>query len=257
MYHPPRGGVRGGRDQFKWEDVKTDKYRENYLGHSVFAPVGRWQQGKDLNWYSKEGEQTQAQKDELRAIKEAEADVMAEFLGAGKKKVTTGNVTQQELSNVLKREQDDDEEVNENIKEATMDAVKGLGFKSSGRILINEMIPGESEAIVEEFLTKKDDSRRHKNEHNSVIMPENLSEDHSKSKKRKREKEKKHKHHSNKDKHRKHKEHKEHKEYKKSKVSQQEVELSDLSNRDHKRHSSDRKRHSSRHHFSDKDVKKV
>ncbi|CAG8433281.1 4162_t:CDS:2 [Diversispora eburnea] len=206
MYHPPRGGVRGGRTSI-----------EKIILAIQF--LHQWE-GKDLNWYSKEGEQTQAQKDELRAIKEAEAD-----------KVATGNVTQQELSNVLKREQDDDEEDNENIKEATMDAAKGLGFKSSGRILINEMIPGESEAIVEEFLIKKDDSRQHTNEHNSVIMSENLSEDHS----------------NNKDKHRKHKEHKE---YKKNKVSQQEVELSDLSNRDHKRHSS-------RHHFSDKDIKNV
>lgn len=33
MYHPSRGGVRGGQDQFDWEDVKGDKHRENYLGN--------------------------------------------------------------------------------------------------------------------------------------------------------------------------------------------------------------------------------
>ena len=33
IYHPSRGGVRGGRDQFNWEDVKEDKDRENYLGN--------------------------------------------------------------------------------------------------------------------------------------------------------------------------------------------------------------------------------
>ena len=32
IYHPSRGGVRGGADQFDWEDVKTDKDRECYLG---------------------------------------------------------------------------------------------------------------------------------------------------------------------------------------------------------------------------------
>ena len=32
MHHPSRGGVRGGKDQFEWESVKTDKHRENYLG---------------------------------------------------------------------------------------------------------------------------------------------------------------------------------------------------------------------------------
>lgn len=33
---------------FSWEDVKGDKYRENYLGHSVKASVGRWQKGKAM-----------------------------------------------------------------------------------------------------------------------------------------------------------------------------------------------------------------
>lgn len=32
--------------EFSWEDVKVDKHRENYLGHSLKAPVGRWQKGK-------------------------------------------------------------------------------------------------------------------------------------------------------------------------------------------------------------------
>lgn len=32
IYHPSRGGVRGGKDQFNWDDVKTDKDRESYLG---------------------------------------------------------------------------------------------------------------------------------------------------------------------------------------------------------------------------------
>lgn len=30
-------GSRGGRDEFKWEDVKTSGHRENYLGHSLMA----------------------------------------------------------------------------------------------------------------------------------------------------------------------------------------------------------------------------
>ena len=45
---PARGGNRGGKDQFNWESVKSDKDREFYLGHSVKATTGRWQKGEAM-----------------------------------------------------------------------------------------------------------------------------------------------------------------------------------------------------------------
>src|SRR5277367_4807464 len=89
-------GSRGGVD-FKWSDVTTSQHRENYLGHSLMAPVGRWQKNRDLNWYAKadsdnvlnkdgqsetaEEKRARERKEEIRRIKEAEEDALAKALG--------------------------------------------------------------------------------------------------------------------------------------------------------------------------------
>ncbi|KAF3490635.1 uncharacterized protein GIQ15_00152 [Arthroderma uncinatum] len=78
-------GSRGGQTEFKWSDVKDSSRRENYLGHSLMAPVGRWQQGRDLSWYAKGEEDPDAAKrardEEIRKIKEAEQEAIARALG--------------------------------------------------------------------------------------------------------------------------------------------------------------------------------
>lgn len=88
MYHPTRGGARGGAAEFSWETVKASKDREFYLGNSVAAPTGRWQDGRDINWYNKDtastshaGQAEERRRAELRAIKQAEEEALYAKLG--------------------------------------------------------------------------------------------------------------------------------------------------------------------------------
>ncbi|KAI9508597.1 kinase phosphorylation protein-domain-containing protein [Russula earlei] len=87
MFEPIRGGTRGGQAEFKWSDVSADKDRENYLGHSINAPTGRWQKNKDVHWYNRDTTESQTERmEEIRKIKEAEAEALSVALGFGPSK---------------------------------------------------------------------------------------------------------------------------------------------------------------------------
>ncbi|OXG98914.1 hypothetical protein C370_07451 [Cryptococcus neoformans A1-35-8] len=88
MYDGPvRGGTRGGQGDFRWSAVADDKHRENYLGHSINAPVGRWAKNKDIHWYNRDvddGDTERAAREraeEIARVKQQEEDALAEALG--------------------------------------------------------------------------------------------------------------------------------------------------------------------------------
>lgn len=188
MHHPSRGGVRGGQDQFDWEDVKADKYRESYLGHSIKAPVGRWQKGKDLHWYTKSGkvDSTVSKQQEKDAIKKMEAEALAIALGKGNVTKKASGVTKQELAEVCRKGQ---------LERDSMDIerVEGMGFGSSRAHLMDS-----SSALVKETLgatgteeVRVTDQGHKGNERTEVCCLTGKGQSKDKTKKKKDKKEKK------------------------------------------------------------------
>ncbi|KZV57481.1 hypothetical protein F511_35206 [Dorcoceras hygrometricum] len=205
MYHPSRGGVRGGRDQFSWDDVKVDKHRENYLGHSIKAPVGRWQKGKDLHWYARDNKSqssnSDALKEEIRRIKEEEEQAMREALGLAPKraaKVLGNRLDKHEFSELIKRSSTA-EDLGAGHAEAAQ--VQGLGYSRGHRPTAESDLPSNLNSEVVEMAvpqqtlsSRNDEELDYQNSEKKRKREEN-QEKHGKERNREK-REGRHKHHS-------------------------------------------------------------
>jgi len=106
-----RDGCRGGSEQFKWNSIKEQEFkdREQYLGASTkVGMMTKFAKYYVHDWYSKKRETTESIESERSAVQAYEEELMQEALGLKPKKLLLSKrqLTEEEMKDLLKREDD-------------------------------------------------------------------------------------------------------------------------------------------------------
>jgi len=108
-----REGVRGGREQFKWDSLKTKslKEREHYLGSIAHVGVpGKFGQSSTNDWWRKGKDEVLSSSsicDEKSQVKEMENQLMMEALGIKPKRLmlARNKLSTDQVNDILKKEE--------------------------------------------------------------------------------------------------------------------------------------------------------
>lgn len=106
-----RDGCRGGREQFKWDSLKEQEFkdREQYLGVStkvgLMGKFGRYQVN---DWYARKRDTAASIEEERGAVQKYEEELMQEALGLKPKKLLLAKrqLSEDELKEFLKKDAD-------------------------------------------------------------------------------------------------------------------------------------------------------
>eukprot|EP01100_Stratorugosa_tubuloviscum_P012603 TRINITY_DN6022_c1_g2_i1.p1 TRINITY_DN6022_c1_g2~~TRINITY_DN6022_c1_g2_i1.p1 ORF type:complete len:192 (-),score=62.96 TRINITY_DN6022_c1_g2_i1:7-582(-) len=134
MFVPIRPGCRGGKDQFTWEQVKSDKYKEFYLGHSVNAVKATFNNPQpNAGWYMSKSSLREEQERAVEVLmqKKKEKDILNQALGITPKKpvVASKKLDKFEIISLTKKNS------SEPASRFDLERQSGLGAGMSARAL--------------------------------------------------------------------------------------------------------------------------
>jgi len=127
-----REGTRGGREDFKWSEVKDMSFndRQCYLGASTkIGEMGKFGKFTTTDWYNQQRDKTVEIDEEREAVQQFEEELMQEALGLRPKKhmLAKQQMTPKEMKEYFKEQKNQLKE--ERVKEENVEEQQqGLGF---------------------------------------------------------------------------------------------------------------------------------